>query len=319
MSKARVALIGCTPLSVALGSALRRALPSVEIVGHDRDAAAAQRAQASGAIHKHSWNIPAACEGASAIFIFGAEDELRLVLNAIRSDVAPGVLIAHVGGSLQAALEAARTLLPAEVSFFASFLVRSPLAQAESPLHHALWAIAPRAGANEADVEQFLALVRALEAVPVLIDPQEGDGMRLAVEALPVVLSAACMRALSADPAWRERQWVAGAEFADFTRMLEDGAEGALAQLLAAPQAAVHWLNQVMLACMALRDALAEADASTARAWLQEASARRAQWLADWRQGRAELAVPAEAPRASLLSFFLGERLAERLREKRQK
>ncbi len=316
MSKVRVALIGCTPLGIAVGSALRQAFPEAEIVGHDRDAAAMQRAEASGAIHKRTWNIPAASEGASAIFIFGSEAELRLVLDAIREDVAPSALVVRVGGSLQQALALARERLPGTASFFATQLVRSPVA-AEMSLQQAVWAVAPRAGTSEASVEQFLALVRALGAVPVLVDPQEGDGMRLAAELLPLMLSAAWMRVVSEDPAWRERQWMAGADAVLFTLALEQDIEDALARLFAAPEVAVHWLNQVMLACMTLRDALSSANAEAVRAWLQEAQARRAQWLSEWRKGRAEPGEPSKLPQPSLLSMFLGERLATRLLTRR--
>lgn len=318
MSKVRVALIGCTPLGIALGSALRQAFPEAEIVGHDRDAAAMQRAETSGAIHKRTWNIPAACEGAAAVFIFGADAELRLVLDAIREDVMPGALVVRVGGSAQQALALARERLPNTASFFATQLVRSPVAASEMSLQQAVWAVTPRTGTDEASVEQFLALARALGAVPVLTDAQESDGMRLATVALPLLLGAAWMHAVSGDPAWQERRWAAGAEAAAFTQALGEDVQEILTHVLDAPQVAVHWLNQVMLACMALRDALAEGETEKVSAWLREAQTRHAEWLSAWRQGRTTLAPTSEPPRTSLLDFFLGERLAERLRGARQ-
>jgi prephenate dehydrogenase len=150
-----------------------------------------------------------------------------------------------------------------------------------------------------------------LGAKPILVAPAERDGMAIAIDVLPAMLGSAMMLAVSGDAAWRERQWMAGAAFGEAV----GGAEHARAlssAVLAQPEAATHWLNQVMLQCMALRDAIRDQDAAAVEAFVAQANERREQWLADWRKGRELGGQPVERQNP-VMSLFVGERMAGRL------
>ncbi len=325
MNKTRVALLGCGYTGIALGLALKSAIKDVEVVGNDKDRDALKRAEQAKAIDRGEWNIPRTCENAAAIFISTPPDEYETILRAIGQDAQANTLIATVGTANTIALRLASAHVPTDVPFFATSIVfhpdRAP-ANAESTapafdsMKNAMWTIAPRSGTTPNMVDVFTALVTELGAQPVFVDPAERDGLSVAVDTLPLVLSSMLMLAVSGDAAWRERQWMAGAQFGNAVASTDEAAK-LVPALLAQPDAVTHWLNQVMLQCMALRDAVRARDEKSVQQMLDSAREKREKWLADWRRGRDDGRLPIQKQN-NVLSMFVGERMANKLGDKKR-
>lgn len=319
MSKVKVALVGCDFVGMSLGMAIKTALQDVEVVGHDKDRNTMRRAEGAKAIDRGEWNLPNACDNAAAIFITGSHEDLEVVLRAIAPDVGPRTLVATVGGLNVTALQVAERALSSDAPFFSTSLVYHPdrvnggvdLPNSDT-VRDAIWTLVPSRGASTQMVDMFVALANQVGAKPIFVDPVERDGMAVAVDALPAILSSLLMLAVSDDGAWRDREWMAGAAFAQAVSGTERALQYAAA-LQSQPDVAAHWLNKIMLQCMALRDALAAGNADAVERMLSQAEERRQQWLADWRKGRIEGHVPIERDAGGLMKFFLGERMANRL------
>jgi prephenate dehydrogenase len=320
MNKPRIALVGCGFVGTALGLALKAELKDVEIVGHDKDRDAMRRAESLKAIDKGEWNLPAACDSAALALIAIPPDGVELTLKSI-APVAPArAIIATVGGLTSDLFKLARQYVPGEVEFISTSIVFHPdrvsaslapdQAQADS-VKDAIWTITPRPGTSPEAVDMFASLVMQLGAKPLFVDVVERDGLAMAVDVLPPVFGSALMLAVSGDMAWRERRWMAGASFGDSVAGV-DRARGLSSALLSQPDTAVYWLNQVMLQCMALRDAIQAGEADAVQKLLDQATERRDEWLATWRRGRDEGRPPVEGSH-SVLSMFVGERLAQRV------
>jgi prephenate dehydrogenase len=176
----------------------------------------------------------------------------------------------------------------------------------------AIWAIAPNQQASPAMVDMFFALANQLGTRPLFVDLLEQDGMALAMQVMPVVLSSLFILAVSSDAGWRERMWMAGAEFGQSVQSVQRAAS--LAPTLSdQPEVAVHWLNQIMRQCIALRDAIERGDNQLITTLFTQAEARRQEWLSAWRKGRTEERASIERDQGGLLKLFLGERLANQL------
>jgi len=319
MTKAKIAIIGCNFAGMSLGMAIKRAIEQVEIVGHDKDREAIHQAERAKAIDRSDWNLPRTCEGAAAIFICTGRDELETTLRAIADDLTPSTLLVTVGIPNVMAHKTAERLLAKDIPFFSTALIYHPdrvngfaaLPDSES-VRNAIWAIAPNQGASTATVDTLFALANQLGLKPVFIDPLERDGMALAVEVMPAVLSSILMLAVSNDAGWRERMWMAGASFGQAVHSTQDAAQ-LINALSDQPKVAVHWLNQIMRQCMALRDALEQGDGQAVAHIFAKAEERYQEWLNNWRRGRTEDHFPIERDQSGLLKLLLGERLASRL------
>jgi hypothetical protein len=83
--------------------------------------------------------------------------------------------------------------------------------------------------------------------------------------------------------------------------------------LVAQREAASHWLNQIMLQLMDLRDAVEEGRTERVTAILEKAREQYDVWVADWARGRDDGRERVEAKRPSMVGMFFGEKVASRL------
>jgi len=316
MATTRISLIGCGPLGTLLGLAIKAADRSIEVIAHDREREAAREAVRQKAADREEWNLPKACAGASLVLVTTPPDQYALTLESIAPDLVDGTVVCVVGGSNVALQALAAQHLPEKCAFVSSTIVLHP-ARAGAPLDAerlkgAMWSMVGRGTPDQ--LGGFAGFVEALGARPLFVDPVERDGMALAVDVIPQVLSALLMAAVSKDGAWRERMWTAGAAFGDATA-------GAMAAptlvdaMLADKATTAHWLNQVMRECVALRDAIEAGDGDAARAQLTQAAEKRERWYDDWRKGRETGAPPIDQQQGgrSIMGLFLGQRMADML------
>ena len=322
----KIALVGCGWLGSALGFAVKAAFKDAEVVGHDKDPDAAKNAEQIKAIDKTNWNLPATCEDAALVFLAIPQNEVETTLHAIGKYLAENTIVVDASGAALGPLNGAARLLPANVSYINCDISINPLASDDPPgketFKGAVWFIAPRHGTPIDSINTLAALADSAQAHTVFMDAAEHDGLRLSVDAIPSAVLAAYMAAVSGDEAWRERTWLAGASFAKTTKAVEDVHPPSIASaLIEQKEASVHWLNQVMLGLMALRDAVSVGNAKAAEELIALAGERRADWLNAWQKGRdAKPATPATAvSRPSILGMFMGQKLAKQIDPEKSK
>jgi len=83
-----------------------------------------------------------------------------------------------------------------------------------------LFCLTPSTKATAEAIHLATDVVRLLEANPFFLDAAEHDGLIAGVEQLPVMLVLSLVRAMSAEPSWREMSKLAGPAFEDITRIL---------------------------------------------------------------------------------------------------
>jgi prephenate dehydrogenase len=321
LTKTRITIVGCGFVGTVLGLALREAMPNIELIGHDKDQAAMKRAENAKAIDKGNWNLPASCDGASLVLVTIPSEGVELTLRSIGQELQPNAIIATIGGATRAALALGQKHVSQDVAFIATNLIFHPEfvsvgtkteAAHAGMMKCAIWTLSPGPGTSPDLTDAFTGLVTSVNAVPVFMDALEHDGLSLSINVLPALLSSALMLAVSDDVAWRERQWLAGADFGDATSRADAAAEKIAQQVMSQREASVHWLNQAMLKLMAFRDAIDDGDTAQLQVHLQKAKDKRDQWLNDWHKGRdAERGERYKPP--TLLGTFLGQNLAQRI------
>ena len=326
MSKTRITIVGCGFIGTAMGLALRNLFKDAEIIGHDKNSANTQRAEKLKAIDRSIWNLPASCEHAQLIVLAIPAEAIEPTLRAIAPDIIKGAIITDACPVKQPLTTFVNKHLPAHASYISSDIVfnpqRVPASYAVEQLNAdifkgAAWTLTPIAATSPDAVDTFTALVSSLGATPIFMDAAEHDGLRLAVDSIPAALSSALMLSVASDTAWRERQWLAGARFDTATANVGNVYATELANALVAQrEAATHWLNQIMVHLMDLRDAVEEGRTERVTAILEKAREQHDHWEADWARGRDEGKPPVEAKRPSLLGMLIGTKLAARVEER---
>jgi prephenate dehydrogenase len=328
MAKTRITIVGCGFTGTAIALALRTLYKDVEIVGHDKDQSNTQRAAKLKAIDRSNWNLPAACENAQLIVLaipFGA---IEPALQAIAPDIMPGAIITDTCTTKAPLAGFVNKYLPANAAYISSDIIFNPAKVPSTQkietftadaFKGAAWTLTPVAASPDS-VDAFASLVSATGAKPIFMDAAEHDGLRLSVDGIPSALSSALMLAVTSDSAWRERQWLAGSTFDAATINVDStDAEEIAGVLVAQKEASTHWLNQIMLQIMEMRDAIEQGRGDKIAQLLTQARERREQWTSDWYKGRDEGYVPVDTKKPSLLGMFVGNRMASRMEESADK
>jgi prephenate dehydrogenase len=230
MPKPKIALIGLGLIGKSIGKALRVVGGQLEVVGHDREPLASREAQKVGAVDKVSWNLIETCEGADIVIMAMPLQGIEETLKAVASDLKPDCLVMDTANLKVPVMRWADELLPEGISFVGGDPILGDHTQFEpSPtddrsrpdlLKGTLFCLTPSTKATAEAIHLATDLVRLLEANPFFLDAAEHDGLIAGVEQLPVMLVLSLVRAMSAEPSWREMRKLAGPAFEDMTRIL---------------------------------------------------------------------------------------------------
>jgi prephenate dehydrogenase len=324
MSKIRITIVGCGYIGTAIGLALHNAYKDAEIIGHDKNGSNTQRAEKMKAIDHSNWNLPSSCENSQLIILAIPANAIELTLQAIAPDLIPGAIVTDICSVKSPLVSVVNKYMPAHATYISSDIIFNPARQTDTPsienlnaeiFKGAAWTLTPIVASPNA-VDGFASIVTNIGAMPIFMDAVEHDGLRLAVDSVPAALSSALMLAVTGDTAWRERLWLAGSTFGAATTNVEMTHEAEIASaLVAQPEAATHWLNQIMFQLIEMRDAIEQKQADKLEKLLKNARERREDWASEWYKGRDQGHQPADIKRTSMLGMVIGEHMASRLEQ----
>ena len=192
----RAALIGTGLIGGSLGIRLRERRLVGELVGYDRDPAALALACYKGAIDYAAPSAAAAVEGAELVILAVPVLSTVTVVEEIRAALAPGAMVTDVGSTKDAVVEAVEKLLPSG----ACFIGGHPMAGSEESgigaadpalLENAIYILTPTDRSPQDRVAALQALIRAIGAQSLLLDPQEHDRLTALVSHLPHLAASA--------------------------------------------------------------------------------------------------------------------------------
>lgn len=316
MRKAKITIVGLGLVGSSLGLALREQGGNYEIVGHDREPAAASRARKMGAVDATEWNLIAACEEADLICLALPLAGIRSTLEAIAQDLKPGTIVTDTATLKGPVLAWADELLPAHVSFVGGNPVLAPAEAIQaargaegasaSLFKGARYCLTPSPGADPEAVQVVSDMVTSIGAEPYFLDAAEHDGLMAWVHDLPTLVGAALMETASSASAWHEARRLAGETFAGATGALHDAET--LTHLLLGNAANLFRLLDIFQERLdALRRLVEAQDAEGLEALLGSLVETRERWVLDRERGRWEEVPRPEMPtKGELYGGLLG-------------
>jgi prephenate dehydrogenase len=225
----KLALIGVGLIGGSAAIAWRRARVVNEVIGFDRDAAAAARAQALGAIDRAASSAAEAVRGADLVLLAVPVGAMKETFAAIAAAVPAHAVITDVGSTKRSVIDAARVELGASSNIsFRRFVPGHPIAGRELPgIEHAdgalfdgkLYVSTPVEDTHEDAVAQVEGLWRAAGATVARMDADEHDRIFAAVSHLPHLLAFALVARIASEADGSRKLEFAGAGFRDFTRI----------------------------------------------------------------------------------------------------
>lgn len=222
---ARVAILGVGLMGGSLGMALRARGLAQTVVGWDHNAEMLALAKARGAIDAAELDLSLAVREADAVFLAVPVGAAPALLERISPHVRPDALLSDLG-SVKAEVVATGKLF-----FGERFVGGHPMAGSEQSgvgaaradlFANAAWAIVPAqlsTSPTDSSLARLLALVVALDAHPLLLDPATHDRLVALISHLPHALAFALRGTVATDPEHDLAIQLAGGSYRDMTRV----------------------------------------------------------------------------------------------------
>lgn len=222
----------------------------LEITGFDVDLENQNYAKKIKAVDRTEWNIANAVGKADLVILAVPALAARDVMENVGRLLRDGAVVCDVSSTKADVMRWADDLLPDNVHFIGTHPMaggsRSIEAADGELFQGATWCVVPSVKADEAAVQTVLGLVSALGAEPLFVDAHEHDGFVGAISHLPFVLSIALMRAVSADPAWRDMQLLSATGFRDVSRLSGASAEMHRDICVTNRDAVARWIDEAV-------------------------------------------------------------------------
>ncbi len=323
MPKSRIAIVGLGLVGTSLGLALKKNKIDAEIVGHDKDTAAAHAAQKRGAVDKTEWNLHNACDRASLVVLALPLDGVKSTLEALRDSLAPGTIVTDTATTKVPVLEWAKGLQEG-VEFVGGNPALNPRRMgtgrgteaADADLFQdATYALVASPTTASSAIETMANFASLVGAKPYFIDAAEHDGLTAGVEHLPALLAVALQAATMKSQGWHELGKLAGADLRTATEVAPRDAKTAREQFLAHREDLLRWIDLVQEHLRDLRGMVEREDAKAIETLVDSLATERLRWLSGV-QDESAPKTDLSAAQNSIGRLFLGG-LADRGRKPR--
>lgn len=321
----RIVIIGMGLIGGSLGLALRAAkLKNVEVVGSDFDRGVLNDAKRLGAVDATEPNPMKAVANASMVVIATPILAFPEVLDVIGPHLPEGCVVTDVGSTKGQVMRWAAEKLPSHVSFVGGHPMAGKevagINAAEGDLFRgARYCVVPAPNATKQAVELVVGMASQAGAIPFFADADEHDMLVAGISHLPLVLSAALVRATTASPAWSEMALLASSGYRDSTRLAATDPALTRGIGMTNQAALLRWIDGAAQSLAELRALLAENPDSFLEA-MDKARDSRLLWAAD-RAGTLKDAKASDIPSTGemMTDLFVGRGLTKFLKVQDEK
>ncbi len=234
--------------------------------------------------------------GANLVVLAAPVGAIPALLAAIAPALDPAALVTDTGSVKRSVCAAAagRTPYAPTLPDPARFIGGYPMAGREQSgieaadgrlFEGAVWCLTPDRTTDGGALARLEALVRALGAVPRVLDADWHDVLVAGVSHLPLSAAAALATTVASDPAGPEALELAAGGFRDTTRVASGSTTMARDILLANADNIAVWLDRYMAELARLRALILTGDAEGIERALAAANAARDEWLARRERG----------------------------------
>lgn len=295
----QITIIGLGQIGSSIGLALKAREVDVRLVGHDKEVHTAKEAHKIGAIDDVKYNLPASVRDAKIVILALPFAAIKETLELIAPQLPEGTLVLDTAPSKARVAAWAKELLPAGRFYIGLTPAINPdylhgtdvgVRAAHADLfERGLMVVDAPMGTPEDIFNLAMNFVKLLDAVPLLMDTAEADGIFTSMHFLPQLTAAALLDTTVNKPGWHEARKLGGRPYASVTAGLayHDDVESLRDAVLEDHDNVVRLLNSLITSLIHLRDEIEDQDGGALGSRLENALNGRNRWLherlaADW-------------------------------------
>jgi prephenate dehydrogenase len=280
----RIAIIGLGLIGGSLGLALKQVKwRDAELIGYARHPETASLARKAGAFDKVELKLDKAVKDADIIIVATPVLAVRDIFIRIAPELPDGSIVTDTASTKLEIIRWAQELLPSSINFIGGH----PMAGKETSsikvatadlFHKCTYCLTPLPQTRPTATRTISDMVKALGAVPLLIEAEEHDRLVAGISHLPLLLSAALVLATSKNRSWPKMSRLAASGYRDLTRLASGNPELGAHICLSNQAAIVAWIDTFIEELQKLRKLVADGSEEIERA-LATANEARQKWL----------------------------------------
>jgi prephenate dehydrogenase len=280
----RIAIIGLGLIGGSIGLALKQAnWRRAEVTGYARRRKTASLARKSGAIDRIELDLRKAVKSADIIIVATPVLVIKDVFAQIAPELSDGSIVTDTASTKLQVMRWAQKLLPSRTSFvgghpMAGKEISTIKAATADLFRKCTYCLTPLSQAKPAAVKTVKDMVKALGAVPLVIEAEEHDRLVAGISHLPLLLSVALVLATTKNPSWPKMSCLAASGYRDLTRLASGNPEVSAHICLSNQAAIVSWIDMFIEELQKLRKLVADGSEEIERA-LAIANEARQKWL----------------------------------------
>ncbi len=280
----RITIIGLGLIGGSIGLALKQAdWRQAEITGYARRRETASLARKLGAIDTVEFDLRKAARSADIIIIATPALATRDVFKQIAPELSDGSIVTDTASTKLQIMRWAQELLPLKINFIGGHPMAgkelSTIKAATSDLFRkCTYCLTPLPQAKSSAVRIVKDMVKALGAVPLVLEADEHDRLVAGISHLPLLLSAALVLATTKSPSWPQMSRLAASGYRDLTRLASGNPELGAHICLSNQAAIVSWIDMFIDELQKLRKMVADGSEEIEQA-LAIANKARQKWL----------------------------------------
>jgi prephenate dehydrogenase len=280
----RITIIGLGLIGGSIGLALKQAnWRNAELIGYARRRETASLARKSGAVDKVELDLSKAVKSTDIIIVATPVLTVKDVFKQIAPDLSEGSIVTDAASTKLEVIRWAQELLPSR----ANFVGGHPMAGKETSsikaatadlFRNCTYCLTPLPQTKPAALRTMKDMVKALGAVPLIIEAEEHDRLVAGISHLPLLLSAALVLATTQSPSWPQMSRLAASGYRDLTRLASGNPELGAHICLSNQAAIVSWIDAFIEELQKLRKLVADGSEEIEQA-LATANKARQKWL----------------------------------------
>jgi prephenate dehydrogenase len=280
----RIAIIGLGLIGGSIGLALKQAnWRRAEVTGYARRRKTASLARKSGAIDRIELDLRKAVKSADIIIVATPVLVIKDVFAQIAPELSDGSIVTDTASTKLQVMRWAQKLLSSRTSFvgghpMAGKEISTIKAATADLFRKCTYCLTPLSQAKPAAVKTVKDMVKALGAVPLVIEAEEHDRLVAGISHLPLLLSVALVLATTKNPSWPKMSRLAASGYRDLTRLASGNPEVSAHICLSNQAAIVSWIDMFIEELQKLRKLVADGSEEIERA-LAIANEARQKWL----------------------------------------
>jgi prephenate dehydrogenase len=280
----RIAIIGLGLIGGSIGLALKQAnWRNAELIGYARRSETASLARKSGAVDRVEPDLSKAVKSADIIIVATPVLTVKDVFRQISPDLSEGSIVTDAASTKLEVIRWAQELLPSRTNFvgghpMAGKETSSIKAATADLFRKCTYCLTPLPQTKPAALRTMKGMVKALGAVPLIIEAEEHDRLVAGISHLPLLLSAALVLATTQNPSWPRMSRLAATGYRDLTRLASGNPELGAHICLSNQDAIVSWIDTFIEELQKLRKLVADGSEEIERA-LATANKARQKWL----------------------------------------